>query len=291
VRAVAAALLLLAAPARADEPVRFGAPVGRGEPRPKLCPPKDAVCAGLDEDGLLPLDVGRLPRGVTVWHRDEPLRRDGRGVVLLDLLPLLAEDRLDRLFHPDATLLRLTIELRLEGPGVARDVTLLLDPDALLVKRLAARLLDGAGALPWAAAYDARAPGPHPMVVVWRWAGRRFDDLGNRMPAPDVTPFATRLRDLQLIASVEVQPTHLGRCKRCAVGDFGWPEVEFRCRRTRMDAAVEVRAARSGAPVATRRFRGLDPGPCGENVSHLAVRGGTSPEIDAWLRALVGDAS
>ena len=55
----------------------------------------------------------------------------------------------------------------------------------------------------------------------------------------------------------------------------------------RMDALVKVHAARTGALVDMRRFRGVEPGACGANVSHLKVRGGTSPEIETWFRELV----
>jgi hypothetical protein len=99
-----------------------------------------------------------------------------------------------------------------------------------------------------------------------------------------MAPPDAAIQEVQLVATVEIDPQLLGRCQRCALGDFGWPEVDFRCLRSRMDATARVHVARTGKLLESKRFRGVEPGACGENVSHLQVRGGTSPELHIWLR-------
>jgi hypothetical protein len=309
VRALATALLLVASsPALAERLVTFAQPVLARESRPKLCrladgvqperslwfwslPEKDLVCGGLDEDGLLPLRIV-APRGATVWLGDELMRRDRSGIVRLDPLSLVSRltlHQLDPRSRDAAPVVQR--ELRADGAGYGRDETVTLYPDAALRQVVLARVArEAAGPMVWAAAYDAGAAGPHPVLVVYRfsgaWKGRTTNDLGRSVAAPEMEPAEAALGDVELVAAVDIDPRLLGRCQRCALGDFGWPEVEFRCLRSRMDATVRLHVARTGKLLETRTFRGVEPGACGENVSHLQVRGGTSPDLYMWLREL-----
>jgi hypothetical protein len=287
-RIVVAALLLVAATAPAAPPrridVRVGVQLDRPSPRPGAC--IGDRCGELDADGLLPVVV-TAPPGSLVWIRQALAQKTPRGhVVRLDPLSLL-EDRALALLAtvPDELLL----PIRVEGPQLAVEEVVAIRPNASFGQALRRRILGAdSGTLSFAAPYDAALLRAHPTLVVQRWVrgGREhlLDDLGAPV-APWVLPSSGdhRVRDLELVAVLRITPTLLERCARCALGDFMWPEVEFRCSRVRLDSEVKVFTAREGRAVMSRTFKGPVPGPCGDNIDHLKVRGQESPEIRDWL--------
>jgi hypothetical protein len=254
-----------------------------------VCPTTGRVCGKLDEDGQLPLWI--QPRSGRVWRGDLLLRPDRSGAVRIDPLLLARSLQAGLLVRRDRAQAqaRVTLALRVEEPTTTRDVELELELHPIL-EQLASRLRHNAGGpASWAAVHDETAVGPHPIALVstWGgprpWAGRRVDDQGRFLEGLVLPPDA-RLGELELLGTIDLRPTVLGRrCARCALGDLSWPDVQFRCQRVRMDSVVTVYEARTGRRLASRRFAGSEPGPCGDNVSHLEVRGGTSSEIEPWL--------
>lgn len=289
-----AVVLLLVSGAARGEPelhVGFVLPADPADQlRPQVCLERDASrCGGVDEDGQLPLLVRASP-GSLVWVGGELAAATPRGhVARVDPLAGVPDHPV---FVSPGGWLHLSYDVRVEGPAGAGERRLELVPNEALRLLLDRRLRAGSGGYAWAAAFDPAAERMHPTLVVEHWVDRGgerlVDDLGRALPTLFVpSDLGTlRLRDLELVAVVRIKPKLLERCARCALGDFGWPETEFRCARVRLDSAVTVVEARTGKPVATRAFPGPPPGPCGENVDHLAVRGVAAPAIREWIFAL-----